>query len=101
MIQRVVFIKLAPEYAEQRSDVAAATREVLGTAPGVLSLHAGVPADDRTRREWDVSIVLRFSDMDAVERYREHEVHRKYVDVFLRPMLDRIRVFNFEVDASD
>lgn len=99
VIERVVLIKLAPEYAGQRADVAAATREVLGTAPGVLSLRIGMPADDRTGRECDLSLHLRFADMDAVERYREHEIHRKYVDVFLRPMLDRIRVYNFEIDA--
>jgi hypothetical protein len=98
VIQRIVFIKLAPEYADARRDVAAASREVLGAAPGVRSIFVGLPADDRTGREWDLSLHLRFADMDAVERYREHEVHRKYMDVFLRPMLDRIHVFNFTVD---
>jgi hypothetical protein len=35
-------------------------------------------------------------DLDAVERYRVDPVHRAYSDVFLRPMMARIRVYAFE-----
>ena len=33
----------------------------------------------------------------AVEDYRAHENHRRYMDVFLRPMLAMIKVWNFEL----
>ena len=96
MIERVVMVRLRGDYRASAPLVARHTREVLGAVPEVRRIEVGVPADERTRREWDVAILLRFDDLTAVERYRAGEVHRKYVDVYLRPMLDAIRVWNFE-----
>jgi hypothetical protein len=99
MIERVVLIRLDAAYREDLGQVVDASRQVLAEIPGVRALRVGIPADERTARDWDVCIQVRFDDMDAVEAYRAHERHRKYVDVFLRPMLERIRAFNFEVDT--
>lgn len=98
MIRRVVVIKLKDAYAnpEDRAAAAAHTREVLATEPHVRDIEVATPADERTRGSWDLLILLRFDDLDAVEAYRAHPVHRKYVDVFLRPMLEVIKVWNFE-----
>jgi hypothetical protein len=98
VIERVVLIKLKPEYAtdEQRAAVAEATSTTLPGAQGVRALRVCTAADSRTRREWDVCIEVVLDDLDAVERYRVDPVHRAYSDVFLRPMLARIRVYNFE-----
>ena len=98
VIERVVLIKLKPEFStdEQRAQVMAATTETLPGAVGVLDLRVAVPADERTRREWDLCIEVVFDDLEAVERYRVDKVHRAYVDVFLRPMMEKIRAYNFE-----
>jgi hypothetical protein len=98
VIERVVLIKLKAEYAtdEQRAAVAEATATMLPGAEGVRALRVGTPADARSRREWDLCIEVVLDDLDAVERYRVDEVHRAYVDVYLRPMLQTIRVYNFE-----
>jgi hypothetical protein len=100
LIERVVLVRLRPAFRTDAALVARQTREVLGEIPEVLEIRTGVPADERTRREWDVAILLRFEDLAAVERYRAGDVHRKYVDVYLRPMLERIRVWNFEASLS-
>lgn len=99
MIQRVVVIKLKDEYCndEDRAAAAAYSREVLATVPGVVGLSVGTPGDAPTLRSWDLMLLLRFDDIDAVESYRAHPVHRKYVDVFLKPMLEVIKVWNFEL----
>jgi len=98
VIERVVLIKLKPEYAndEQRAAIAGATATTLRDAAGVRALRVCTAADARTRREWDVCIEVVLDDLDAVERYRVDPVHRAYADVFLKPLMDRIRVFNFE-----
>ncbi len=98
MIERVVLIKLKPEFAtdEQRAQVAATTASTLPDAQGVIEVRVGSPADERTRREWDLCIEVVLPDMQTVERYRTDKVHRAYVDVFLRPMMEKIRVLNFE-----
>ena len=46
------------------------------------------------------TILLRFDDMEAVEAYRAHEIHRKYYELYLKPMLDKICVYNFEVPVG-
>ena len=98
MIERVVFIKLKSEFAtdETRAQVAQTTATTLPGAVGVRDLRVATPADERTRRSWDLCIEVVFDDLEAVERYRTDPVHRKYVDVFLRPMMEKIRVYNFE-----
>ena len=101
MIQRVVAIKLKDNYAsvEDRAQVAAMSREVLGAVPGVRSIEVATPADFATEKSWDVLLLLRFDDLEAVDVYRAHENHRQYMDVFLRPMLAVIKVWNFELQT--
>lgn len=98
MIERVVLIKLEPEYAtdEERARIAEATLSTLPDAEGVRALRVCTAADGRTRRDWDICIEVVLDDLDAVERYRVDPVHRAYADVFLRPMQAKIRVYNFE-----
>ena len=100
MIQRVVVIKLKDAYAnkEDRAEVVRQTKVVLTTAPGVRHLDVATPADARCKRSWDLCILLRFDDLEAVETYRVDKIHRAYVDVFLKPMLEVIRVWNFDLE---
>jgi Stress responsive A/B Barrel Domain len=98
MIERVVLIKLKPEYAtdEQRRAIAETTSTTLPAAQGVRALRVAIAADARTRREWDICIEVVLDDVDAVERYRVDPVHRAYADEFLGPLKQKIHVYNFE-----
>ena len=100
MIQRVVVVKLRDAYSndETRATVKAKTLEVLKDAHGVVGLEVGLPSDERSRKAWDLCIFVRFASMED-ELYRTDKVHRAYADVFLKPMLDTIKVWNFDVDA--
>ena len=99
MIQRVVAIKLKDSYSNDadREAVARQSREVLAAIPEVVHLDVATPGDDRCRGSWDLCLLVRFDDVDAVERYRADKRHRAYVDVFLKPMLEVIKVWNFEL----
>jgi hypothetical protein len=98
MIERVVLIKLKPEYAtdEHRRAIAQSTATMLPGAEGVRALRVAVAADSRTRREWDVCIEVVLDDIEAVERYRLDPVHRSYADEYLAPFKQKIHVYNFE-----
>lgn len=100
MVERIVLIRLKPEYRNEAKTVASHTQDVLGEAVGVLSVRTAVSADERTLRLWDVMIALRFEDLAAVETYRSDPRHRKYLDVYLRPLLETIRAFNFDPVAG-
>jgi hypothetical protein len=99
MIQRVVAIKLKSAYSNDndRETVAWHSREVLGEIPEVVHIDVATPGDERCRSSWDLCLLVRFDDLDAVERYRADKRHRAYVDVFLKPMLEVIKVWNFEL----
>lgn len=93
-----MLIKLKAAYAnpEQRAAIAEATASMLPKAEGVRALRIGTPADGRTRRDWDLCLQVVLDDIEAVERYRVDAVHREYADVYLKPMMEKIHVFNFE-----
>lgn len=103
MIRRVVTVKLKDAYAtdEERAQIAAHSRDVLRTVPGVRAVEVGVPADGFTRRQWDLCILVQFDDLAAVEAYRTDTIHRAFADVFLKPLRDKIRVSNFEITGGE
>lgn len=102
MIQRVVTVQLADSYRDPASlqQIAAETRRVLAGAGGVLHVDVATAADARTRREWDLCILVRFATLEDAEAYAGDPVHRAYADVFLKPMRKGIRVWHFELQAK-
>ena len=99
MIERIVLLKLKEGLAgpETCEEVAEHSRRVLPNLPGVLEAHVGVAADDRTAETWDLSLVLRFESLDHIPPYAAHPDHRSYVDEYLRPIIDSLVAYNFEV----
>jgi hypothetical protein len=99
MIERIVLLKLSQDFAtpHARHAVAEHSRQVLPRLPGVLEAHVGVAADDRTVATWDLSLVLRFDSIDDIPPYAAHPDHRAYVDQYLRPKLESLVAYNFEV----
>jgi hypothetical protein len=95
MIERIVLVKLNPDRAVD--EVADHSLEVLRALPGVRDVHVGVAADDRSSEAWDLSLVLRFESLDDVETYRVHPDHRGYVEEYLKPRMQVIKAWNFEV----
>jgi hypothetical protein len=102
MLVRVVLIKLKPAFPSDASRrmVAEKSREVLPRAARVQSISIHLCADSRTEREWDLCLLVRFESIEDTEVYRTDPVHRAYADVFLKPMLDEIRVLHFEDHTS-
>jgi hypothetical protein len=98
MIERIVLFKLKGEHANdaERRRVAEHSREVLAAIPGVESVSVGVPADPSAEKSWDLSLVVRFASLDAVEPYRVHPAHRRYVDEYMRPRMEVVKAWNFE-----
>lgn len=99
MIQRIVLLKLdgPSSNPEARAEIARYSREVLASLPGVQQVQVGVAADEASLRAWDISLVVSFDDLDAVTAYLPHPDHRRYVDEYLRPRLEIVKAWNFEV----
>jgi hypothetical protein len=99
MIDRIVLLQLTDDHADAAEvhAVAEHSLEVLGRLPGVVDVRVGTAADEATASQWHVSLLIRFSSAADLEPFRVHPDHRAYVDDFLRPRLEAITAFNFEV----
>ncbi|MGD9253077.1 MAG: Dabb family protein [Holophagae bacterium] len=100
MIERIVLLQMSEEHRTQAAldEVAERSREVLPALPGVVSCHVGLAADERTAEAWHISLVLGFNKAEDIPPYAAHPDHRAYVDDFLRPRLESLAAFNFEID---
>ena len=69
------------------------------TIPGVRSVSAGTPLPETAARPIvDASCVvmgvMTFDSVEALQAYDSHPVHRNAVEQLLRPLADRIRVYD-------
>ncbi|MDD9970653.1 MAG: Dabb family protein [Myxococcales bacterium] len=97
-IARHVYIRLKSEHQSEAGRAALAqASKALSDIAGVDSFALLRPADQHAHDAWDACLVLRFADLDAVGRYREHPDHRGYVDGFLHEHAAVIKAWNFEL----
>jgi hypothetical protein len=76
--------------------IAKKSLDVLPNAARVMSVTVNIASDDRTEKDWDLCLLVRFASMQDPEVYRVDPVHRAYADVFLKPMMERIHVYHFD-----
>jgi hypothetical protein len=98
MVERYVFVKLKPEHAtsQGRAEVRARSQR-LALIPGVRGLSIGAPADASALAAWDLCLSLRLDSLDAVAPYLEHPEHVAYYEGFLKPRVQVIKAWSFEV----
>jgi len=97
MIERIVLLKLKPEFVPQARPICTHVGTVLATIEHVRGVGALPAADERTAGAWDLVIRLQFDDMDAVDRYLPDPMHRALVDEYLKPRTDKLEAFNFDL----
>lgn len=75
MIERIELFKLQDVHATDEGRAAAhrMSREALAEAPGYTELRVGLPADPDSLRSWDLSLVVRFDDLESERVYLESE----------------------------
>ena len=99
MIQRIVLFKLKDEYAndDARAEIGAKTLTMLKGLSDVVDAYVGLPADDESKKSWDLSLVVVFESMAAVESYRVDAVHAAHVKDYMLPRAEVRKAWNFEV----
>ncbi len=93
----VVWLK-EPGNATHRQTVLDAS-EVLRTIPGVRSLRSGtVIASERAivDSSFDVALLVSFTDRADMDAYLVHPLHVQLVNETLKPLVAKIRVFDFQ-----
>jgi hypothetical protein len=70
----------------------------LRAIPGVLDIHFGemIGSDrDIVDDSFDIGITMYFSTTEAMNEYLVHPLHRAVVEQEIRPLVDRIVVYDF------
>ncbi|HWO99772.1 MAG TPA: Dabb family protein [Methylococcus sp.] len=72
----------------------------LGKLPMVVHYRVGtaLPSDQRTvvDSSYDVAIVASFANREALGDYLAHPEHRRILDESLKPLVDRVVVYDFQ-----
>lgn len=99
MIERHHYFRLKEPHttAEGRADTARRCTAALSNLPGVRGMTVGLPADDHAEAAWDLTIIMQFDSLEAIEAYRAHPDHRKFVDEVLGPRIDVKKIWNFTI----
>jgi len=97
MIERHVYVKLKPEHAARKLEVADAGRRELPKVPGVVGVRVGLPADVPSAAAWDVTFTVLFERIEDVEPYRVHPTHLAFVRASLDPYAVVKKAWNFSV----
>ena len=99
MIERIVLLKMKEEFATEiaLAELMEQSRTVLPKLPGVVECSVGFAADEKTGDQWHISLVVRIESLADLPKFTDHPDHRSYVDDFIRPRLESIAAYNFEV----
>ncbi|MBE0470671.1 MAG: Dabb family protein [Methyloprofundus sp.] len=92
----VVWLK-EPGNAQMREQFITASR-ALEQLPGVLSRHvSAVIASDLPKVDdtFDVAVTVTFENAKALKNYMQSQKHKKMLDEQLKPLVNRVVVYNF------
>ncbi|MCF7971963.1 MAG: Dabb family protein [Methylococcaceae bacterium] len=92
----VVWLK-EPGNAQMREKFIQASR-ALEQLPGVLSRHvsAVIPSErPKVDDTFDVAVTVTFENAEALKHYMQSPKHKKMLDEQLKPIVNRVVVYNF------
>jgi len=91
----VVWLKTPGDRAAREQVIAAS--QTLTSIPGVTGLKAGtmVPGERAiVDSSFDVALIVSFTDRAALQAYLTHPVHVRLVEETLKPLVNKIRVYD-------
>jgi len=98
-IEHIVIIWLKQPGIEDAQDTIIKASQALKTIPGVLALKSGkaVPSPRNiVDSSFDVALIISFIDQAALDAYLTHPVHLQLLEETMKPLVDRIRVYDLK-----
>jgi quinol monooxygenase YgiN len=96
MICHIVLYKIKPEKNEQHETwLAEQARKQLAVLPGVRNLRVGRSIDG-TQSGYTLALAMDFEDRTALETYRVHPDHQRFVKETAGPLVAEIFRYDFE-----
>ena len=97
MIEHIVLFRWKPEATtDQIAQGMNALRGLQNSIPGIVALACGADFSGRAQG-YTHALVIRFSDRAAFDFYGPSPAHQAAVNTYLRPILQDVIDFDFEV----
>jgi hypothetical protein len=93
MVERIVLVKLSS--GSERAAIAERIHEALRELPELATLSVGLPADPASEKSWDVSLILRFETLAALEQALASESFRALFERELAPVCQVVKAWSF------
>jgi hypothetical protein len=102
-VEHIVIVWLQePGNAEHRARIISES-QVLREIPGVVELRAGAMLPSQRAivdSSFDVALIISLADPEAMAGYLSHPLHIKLVEETLKPLVAKIRVYDFSLTAD-
>ncbi len=96
MVEHVVLFKLKPEATEaQKTAMIEALQGLKGQIEGIADLTCGRNFSERSQG-YEIGLVARFRDRDALDAYIPHPAHRGVVEKYINPIRQDVIVADYE-----
>ena len=94
MLQHYVFIKYRPGTSDEHiAEFARRTLALKGMIPEIQHVEIGRDILHEAR-SWDLVLIMRFADVEALQRYQPHPEHMK-VKAFNTPQVEAVAAVDF------
>ena len=98
MVERHLYVKLDGSTDGQRERRAKVLRATFGHLPGIQAARVGLPADIASQKAWDLSVVLEFPTLAALENALASDVFLRLERLYLTPNVVVIKAWSFELE---
>lgn len=98
MVLRLMLIRLAPPHRTdgKRRQIGRRALEVLPAAARVMEVKVHLAGEQDAEAEWDLCVAIRLASLQDPGPLGMDPIHRSFVDVFLKPVVEEIAVHHFE-----
>lgn len=99
MFSHIVVFWTDPARADAGDEVLAGAIRHLSAIPGIVQFHAGkmVPSSRSVvEQSYQVALNLVFPDRGTQEAYQAHPQHVEFVERYVKPLVRKIMVYDFE-----
>jgi hypothetical protein len=97
MIEHVVLFKTTGTATEEQKQRAVTElRGLKEKIPGIVDLSVGRNFSNRSQG-FEIGLVVRFRDREALEAYLPHPAHRGCVDAYINPIREDVIVVDYEI----
>lgn len=97
MIEHIVLFKMKQDVTDQqRTEFIDALKGLQQSVPGILELTAGRNFNHERGQGYEIALLVRFGNRDALDAYGPHPAHQDVVQKYVVPWCEDVIVADYE-----